>query len=93
MLQNTWYNGTNMLKNIYTPISFSESIVLTLQNRLENHYAMISATGITIGIHPAGDKTDLNSWSVSIGFMLDKWEAGKELLDTNNISLTLTLSF
>lgn len=66
--------GTNvaiMVRDMDTSISFYESTGLTLQNRWENHYAMVSAAGITIGIHPAGDKTDLNSGSVSIGFMLD----------------------
>ncbi len=65
---------------IWISISFYESIGLTLQNRWENHYAMVSATCITIGIRPAGDKTDLNSGSVSIGFMLDNWKSEKELL-------------
>ena len=69
-----------------TSIRFDESIGLTLTNRRDNHYAMIGATGITLGIHPAGDKTNLNPGSVPIGFMPDKWEAGKELLDKNNIS-------
>lgn len=60
-------NVTIMVKDIDTSISFYESIGLTVQNRWENHYAMIGTTGITIGIHPAGDKTNLNSGSVSIG--------------------------
>lgn len=66
-------------------INFYESLGLTLQNRWENHYAMISTTGITIGIHHSEDKASLNSGSVSIGFMLDKIEDGKELLDKNSI--------
>ncbi len=86
MVNITGTNVTIMVKDMDTSISFYESIGLTLQNRWENHYAMIGATGITLGIHPAGDKTDLNSGSVSIGFMLDNWESGKELLHTNNIS-------
>ena len=79
-------NVTIMVKDMDTSISFYESIGLTLQNRWENHYAMIGTTGITIGIHPAGDKTNLNSGSVSIGFMLEKIEDAKNLLDKNNIA-------
>ncbi len=67
-------------------IDFYESIGLTLQNRWENHYAMVVTTGIAIGIHPAGDKPNLNSGTVSIGFMPQNWEEGKNLLDANNIS-------
>ena len=75
-----------MVKDMDKSISFYESIGLTLQNRWENHYAMVETTGITIGIHPAGDNMHLNSGTTSIGFMLDNWEEGKNLLDTNNIS-------
>ncbi len=78
-------NVTIMVKDMDASISFYESIGLTVQNRWENHYAMIGTTGITIGIHPAGDRIDLNSGSVSIGFMLDNINEGKELLDTNSI--------
>ena len=79
-------NVTLMVKDMDASIRFYENISLTVQNRWENHYAMIGTTGITIGIHPAGDRIDLNSGSVSIGFMLDKINEGKELLDTNSVT-------
>ncbi len=65
-------------------IKFYESIGLTLQQRWGDHYAMISAKGITIGIHPMGEAKP-NSGTVSIGFMIDKISEAKELLDKNKI--------
>ncbi len=81
----TGTNVTIMVKDMDKSISFYESIGLSLKNRWENHYAMMETAGITIGIHPAGDKTNLSSGSVSIGFMVDKWEDAKASLDKNNI--------
>jgi len=34
-------------------IRFYEQIGLTLKQRWENHYAMVTTEGITIGLHPA----------------------------------------
>ncbi|MEO6218939.1 MAG: VOC family protein [Ginsengibacter sp.] len=45
-----------MVKDMDAAIRFYESIRLTLQNRWEKHYAMVVAPGITIGIHPGGDR-------------------------------------
>ena len=67
--------------------NFYESIGLKLKQRWDNHYAMIETEGITIGIHPGGDK-DSSSGSISIGFMIDKIEDAKALLDKNKITYT-----
>lgn len=77
-------NVTVMVSNIDKAIKFYESIGLTLKQRWENHYAMVTTNGITIGIHPS-DKSDNNSGSLSIGFMVDKIDEAKELLDKNKI--------
>ena len=77
-------NVTIMVKDIDKSISFYESIGLTLKQRWDNHYAMVVTEGITIGIHPAKDEA-VNSGTVSIGFMIDKIEDAKTLLDKNNI--------
>lgn len=45
---------------------------------------MVVTEGITIGIHPAKE-TELNSGTVSVGFMIDDFEQAKALLDKNNI--------
>ena len=78
-------NVTIMVKDIDNAINFYESIGLSLKQRWDNHYAMVVTEGITIGIHPAKD-AEVNSGSVSIGFMIDKIEEAKILLNKNHIS-------
>ena len=80
-------NVTIMVNDMDKAVSFYESIGLTLKQRWNNHYAMITAPGITIGLHPS-EKADTNSGSVSIGFMIDNIDEAKTLLDTNNIACT-----
>ena len=77
-------NVTIMVKNMDNAIKFYESIGLKLKQRWDDHYAMMETEGLTIGIHPGGDKV-LSSGSMSIGFMIDKIEDAKALLDKNNI--------
>ena len=65
-------------------IKFYESIGLTLKQRWDNHYAMITTEGITLGLHPhEGERT--SSGSISIGFMIDNIEEAKALLTSLNI--------
>ena len=78
-------NVTIMVKNMDTAISFYEGIGLTLKQRWGDHYAMVTAPGVTLGIHPAKD-SNLNSGSISIGFMVDQIADAKALLDKNNIA-------
>ena len=85
MINITGTNVTIMTKNMDNAISFYESIGLTLKQRWDDHYAMVVTQGLTIGIHPAED-AELNSGTVSIGFMIDKIEDAKSLLDKNNIA-------
>ena len=77
-------NVTIMVKDMDNAINFYESIGLSLKQRWDNHYAMVVTEGITIGIHPAKD-AEVNSGSVSIGFMIDKIEEAKILLNKNHI--------
>jgi catechol 2,3-dioxygenase-like lactoylglutathione lyase family enzyme len=81
-------NITIMVKDMDKAISFYEGIGLTLKQRWNNHYAMMTAPGITIGLHPS-EKTDTDSGTVSIGFMIDTIDEAKKLLDTNKIGYTL----
>jgi catechol 2,3-dioxygenase-like lactoylglutathione lyase family enzyme len=78
-------NVTIMAKDMDKSIAFYQSIGLTLKNRWGNHYAMLTASGITIGIHPSDGKQN-NSGTVSIGFMIDIFEEAKTLLAKNNIA-------
>ena len=77
-------NVTVMVRDIDKAVGFYESIGLTLKQRWNNHYAMMTAPGITIGLHPSGDAT-MGSGTVSIGFMIDNVDEAKVLLDKNEI--------
>ena len=86
----TGTNVTIMVKSMDKSISFYESIGLKLQQRWDDHYAMICTEGITIGIHPGGDKKS-NSGTVSIGFMIRKLTDAQKLLTKNKIKFKTDL--
>ena len=77
-------NVTIMVRDMDKSIQFYESIGLTLKNRWDNHYAMMTTTGLTIGIHPGGENFQ-GSGNTSIGFMIDHIEDVKSLLAASNI--------
>ena len=77
-------NVTIMVKDMNRAIQFYEQIGLTLKQRWDNHYAMITAEGITIGLHPS-ESSELSSGSVSIGFMIETIGDAKALLDASKI--------
>ena len=81
-------NVTIMVQNMDNAINFYKSIGLTLKNRWENHYAMMTATGIALGIHPAEGKSR-GSGSVSIGFMIESIDEARTLLEENKIAYSL----
>jgi catechol 2,3-dioxygenase-like lactoylglutathione lyase family enzyme len=85
MLKITESNVTIMVKDMDKAIRFYEQIGLTLKQRWENHYAMVTTEGITIGLHPA-EAGETGSGSVSVGFMVDSIEAAKTMLDALHIS-------
>lgn len=76
----TGANVTIMVKNMSKAIKFYQNIGLKLQHRWGNHYAMIGAKGITLGIHPSKDKKN-SSENLSIGFMVPDIKKSKALLD------------
>jgi predicted enzyme related to lactoylglutathione lyase len=80
----TGSNVTIMVKNMDASISFYEQIGLTLQQRWGDNYAMISAEGITIGIHPGGTDS-ANSGTISIGFMIKSIEEAESMLQEAKI--------
>jgi catechol 2,3-dioxygenase-like lactoylglutathione lyase family enzyme len=85
MPQITGSNVTIMVKDMDRSIQFYENIGLTLKQRWDNHYAMMGAEGITIGIHPAStDET--SSGTVSVGFMIGNCGEAKAVLDSHSIA-------
>jgi len=80
----TGSNVTIMVKDMDASVKFYGQIGLTLKQRWDNHYAMISAEGITLGLHPSRGG-DNNSGTVSVGFMVDKIADAKAMLDANGV--------
>jgi catechol 2,3-dioxygenase-like lactoylglutathione lyase family enzyme len=71
-------NITINVKDLDKSISFYQSIGLELKNRWGNYYAMISAPGMIIGLHPTSiSNLKDNSGNVSIGFTSDDFEETK----------------
>ena len=62
-----------------------EQIGLTIQNRWDNHYARMTATGGTIGLHP-GKESLTGSGDVSISFMVDNITEAKTILQQHQIA-------
>jgi catechol 2,3-dioxygenase-like lactoylglutathione lyase family enzyme len=80
----TGSNVTIMVKNMDRSIQFYENIGLKLDQRWGDHYAMVGAKGITLGIHPT-KKTKRDSGTVSIGFMIKDVLEVKALLAKHKI--------
>lgn len=77
------HNITIMVKDMDESINFYQGIGLALKQRWDNHYAMMTGGGVTLGIHPGG--TGEGSGGVSIGFMIDDFDKAKAHLDTIGI--------
>ena len=75
-----------MVQNMDEAINFYTSIGLILKNRWENHYAMVTSAGITIGIHP-GRGDEQGSGNVSIGFMIASIDEARKLLDDKKLPM------
>jgi len=72
-------NVTIMVKDIDKSVSFYQSIGFAVKNRWGNHYAQLTAPGITIGIHPTNEIAT-GSGNISIGFTTDNFEETKDHL-------------
>ena len=77
-------NVTIMVKDMDKSVSFYQSIGFAVKNRWGNHYAQLTAPGITIGIHPT-DEIYRSSGNTSIGFTTDNFEETRTLL--SNLSI------
>lgn len=80
-------NVTIMVKDMDRSISFYQSIGFALKNRWDNHYAQVTAAGITIGLHPSNGGTSQGSGNLSIGFTVDKIEESQALLKNLSIEV------
>ena len=81
-------NITINVKDLDKAISFYQSLGLDLKNRWGNYYAMVTAPGIVIGLHPTtSDNLTNNSGNVSIGFTTDNFEETKADLQKLSIKI------
>jgi catechol 2,3-dioxygenase-like lactoylglutathione lyase family enzyme len=89
MLKITGSNVTIMVKDMDKAVQFYQHIGLELKQRWDNHYAMLTGGGLTIGLHPADDsKTSgsaLSSGTTSIGFFIEKIGDAEALLTQHSI--------
>lgn len=73
-------NVTVMVGNMDRAVNFYQGLGLRLINRWDDHYAMLSAKDIVIGLHPAGEEGKTGSGTTSIGFMIEDIEEAAALL-------------
>jgi len=74
-------NITVNIKDMDRSVSFYKSIGLNLKNRWGNHYTLLTAAVIAIGLHPTGENNlPGNSGNISIGFTTDDLEKVKTSL-------------
>jgi catechol 2,3-dioxygenase-like lactoylglutathione lyase family enzyme len=73
-------NVTLMITDMSAAIKFYESLGLTLVQRWDDHYAMMTAGKLTIGLHPA-DGGPTGSGASSIGFFIDNIDDARAVLD------------
>lgn len=81
-------NLTINVGDLETSIAFYEAIGFSLKGRWGDHYAILIAKGITIGLHPTEDrnrKTD--SGNVSVGITTDNFEVTKAELEKLSIKI------
>lgn len=78
-------NVTIMVRDMDRAVKFYESIGLTTKARWGDHYAMMTTTGITLGLHPAEENFSPGS-HISIGFIIDDIGDAKKILEENKIS-------
>ena len=80
-------NVTIMVKDFETSLKFYESIGFTLKKRWDSIYAMLTAGGLTVGIHPTepGQKF-LAGDAISLGLIIENADDARALLLKHNIA-------
>lgn len=80
-------NVTIMVQDFEKSLAFYQNIGFTLKKRWESHYAMVTAPGLTLGIHPTDPSEKFNPGdAISIGLMIDNADDARALLKKNNIT-------
>jgi catechol 2,3-dioxygenase-like lactoylglutathione lyase family enzyme len=78
-------NVTIMVRDLDRAIAFyTQTMGLSLVNRWGDHYAQVSAPGVTIGLHPNTEEF-ANRNGISIGFAVEDIESAKRLLDEKGL--------
>ena len=77
-------NITLLVNNMDTSCAFYKMLGLKLKKRWDNFYAMYTAPGIVIGLHPANGKTK-GSGDASIGFFIKDIDAAEKRLTKNKV--------
>jgi len=67
----TTANVTVMVKNMTQAIDFYLGLGLALKQRWEDNYAIVTAPGVSIGLHPAKQITQRSN-DISIGFGVEQ---------------------
>jgi len=79
-------NVTIMTRDMDGAIAFYERIGFAIKQRWDNHYAMLTAGGLTIGLHPTEPGGATGSGALSIGLMVTEIAEAKALLDGLSIA-------
>lgn len=82
-------NVTIKVSDLNRSVAFYESIGFIIKNRWGDHYAQLTAPGITIGLHPASNENiKAGSGNVSLGFTAFDFSEIKSSLLQLNIAVT-----
>jgi catechol 2,3-dioxygenase-like lactoylglutathione lyase family enzyme len=74
-------NVTIMVKDMDKSVDFYvKGLGLSLQQRWGNFYAIVTAPGVSIGLHPAKD-ANTSSTQIAIGFGIDDLKEAEKRLD------------
>ncbi len=79
-------NLTINVKDMDKSVAFYRSIGFELKSRWGNHYAQLTANGLTIGLHPS-ENISGNSGNVSIGFTAEDFDSVKAKLENLDIKV------
>lgn len=80
-------NLTIMSSDMNRSVSFYESLGFVIQQRWGDHFAQMTAPGITIGIHPTRERS-AGSGNVSIGLIAKDFDAARSALEAMSVSFT-----
>lgn len=78
---------TIIVSDMSRSVLFYESIGFTIKNRWENHYAMLTVPGLTIGLHPSKGETMTGAGNTSIGLVIDSGDEATALLKKLDVKI------